>query len=138
MPRLKILDSGRIMCEIYIKPYNTSLMKAVEFKIDTGADFSTISKDALYRLGYTSDWIDKNKKPSNRPISVASGEEIESYYIKLPIINIYGVEGVDYPFGILMDKKSELPKPSCRGCRYTEAKKLDYRLLLGNDILSCF
>jgi hypothetical protein len=113
-------------------------MQSTEFKIDTGADFSTISKDVLYELGYDINWINRNKKQSERPISVASGEQIESYYIELPIINIYGVEGKNYPFGILMDKISEQPKPSCKGCKYTEAKRLDYRLLVGNDILSCF
>jgi len=126
------------MCDVYIKQYESPLMQATEFKIDTGADFSTISKDALFKLGYTADWIDDNKKLSKKPISVASGEEIESYYINIPVINIYGIEGRNYPFGILMDKMSVHPKPSCKGCIYTVAKKLDYRLLLGNDILSCF
>jgi len=138
MHKIRIPDSGRIICEVYIKRYDSPLMQAIEFKIDTGADFSTVSKDTLLRLGYTTDWIDKNKKISKQPISVASGEEIESYYINLPKINIYGIEGTDYPFGILMDKSSEYPKPSCKGCKYTEAKKFDYRMLLGNDILSCF
>jgi len=138
MPKIAIPDSGRIVCRVQIKPFDSFLLEPVEFKIDTGADFSTISKSALLELGFTESWIEANKKPMKTSTTVASGEEIISYYIKLPIINIYGIEGTDYPFGILMDKEESLPKPTCRGCEFTKHKKLDYRTLLGNDILSCF
>lgn len=57
---------------------------------------------------------------------------------EIPVINIYGVRGRNYPLNILKDKEEELPKPTCKDCEYTKPKKLDYRLLLGNDILSCF
>ena len=70
--------------------------------------------------------------------TTATGEEVESYYIHIPFISIYGARGKDYPFAILLNKNEELPKPECKGCKHTEAKKFDYRLLLGNDILSCF
>jgi len=138
MVKIAISKFGRIGCEVRIKPYNSYLMRNVTFKLDTGADFSTISKSALHNLGYTEEWIEKNKMPVESSTTVASGEEITSYYVKLPLINIYGIEGTDYPFGILMDKEEYLPKPTCEGCEFTEAKKLDYRPLLGNDILSCF
>ena len=138
MIELKIPDSGRMLCEINIKRCDSPLMQAFEFKVDTGADFSTISKETLYKLGYNAEWIHKNKKLSEKPTSVASGEEVESYYICLPVVNIYGLEGKNYPFGILMDKEKILPKPTCDNCEHTKARKLDYRLLLGNDILSCF
>jgi len=138
MPKLEIPETGRIVCDVQIKPYNTSLMEPVDFKIDTGADFSTISKSKLFALGYTKDWIEKNKQPMESSTTVASGEEVITYFVKLPVINIYGIEGTDYPFGILMDKEEVLPKTTCEGCEFTESKKLDYRSLLGNDILSCF
>ena len=138
MTKIKIPESGRIECEVHIKPYDSHLMRAVRFKIDTGADFSTISKSTLNMLGYSTQWIETNKKPSESSTTVASGEEIMSYYVRLPLVNIYGVEGTDYPFDILMDKEEYLPKPTCKGCEFTKQKKLDYRPLLGNDILSCF
>lgn len=138
MVKIAIPESGRVECRVHIKPYDSHLMRAVRFKIDTGADFSTISKSALHRLGYSSQWIEANKNPAVSSTTVASGEEIASYYVRLPLINIYGVEGTDYPFGILMDKEEILPKPTCKGCEFTTPKKLDYRPLLGNDILSCF
>ena len=138
MPKLAIPESGRIECRVSIKPYDSLLMKDIKFKVDTGADFSTISKSALRDLGFSDDWIEENKEPVATSTTVASGEEVVSYNIRLPLINIYGIEGTDYPFGILMDKEVYLPKPTCKGCGFTEAKKLDYRPLLGNDILSCF
>jgi len=138
MTKINIPESGRIECEVHIKPYDSHLMRAVMFKIDTGADFSTISRSALNILGYSTQWIEANKKPTVSSTTVASGEEIKSYYIRLPLVNIYGVEGTDYPFGILMDKEEYLPKPTCKDCEFTKQKKLDYRPLLGNDILSCF
>ena len=136
--KLNILDSGRIECEVSIKPYNSPILEVYRFKIDTGADFSTVSKAVLHKLGYTDDWINTNKKLSKGSTSVATGEEIESYYVNLPFISIYGVRGVNYPMSILLDKEEELPKPTCEGCEYTKSRKLDYRCLLGNDILSCF
>ena len=138
MPELEIPKDDRIVCFVKIRPYNSPIMNSYEFKIDTGADFSTISKSALYDLGFTDEWIEKNKKPSKGSTSVATGENVESYDIHLPYINIYGAKGFNYPFGILLDKKEDLPKPTCTGCKHTVAKKLDYRLLLGKDILSCF
>jgi len=138
MPKLFIPASGRIVCNVKIRPYNSPILRNFEFKIDTGADISTISKDTLYSLGYTEKWITTNKMPTKGSTTVASGEVIESFYVELPLINIYGIRGVNYPLHILMDKEKDLPKPTCSGCKYIEPKKLDYRLLLGNDILSCF
>lgn len=138
LEKIKMPDSGRIICRVLIRPFDSPIMMRFLYKIDTGADFSTISKDALCELGYTSEWIATNKKPSKGTISVATGEEVESFYVEIPLINIYGVRGRNYPLNILMDKEEELPKPTCEGCKYTKPKKLDYRLLLGKDILSCF
>ena len=138
MPKLRILESGRIVCNVKIRPYDSPILRVVEFKIDTGADFSTISKETLHALGYTPYWIDVNKKLMKGTTSVATGEEVKTYNVCLPFISIYGAKGMDYPFAILLDKEKEIPKPTCDGCKYTEAKKFDYRLLLGNDILSCF
>ena len=138
MPKLLIPDSGRISCFVKIKPYDSPILRAFKFKIDTGADFSTISKSTLYELGYTDYWISTNKKLQEGYTSVATGEKVDTYNVYLPFVNIYGAKGIDYPFGILLDKDEVLPKPTCTGCMHTEAKKLDYRLLLGKDILSCF
>jgi len=138
MPKLDIPEDDRIVCSVKIKPYNTSIVKSYDFKIDTGADFSSISKETLYDLGYSDEWINTNKKLAEGITTTASGEKVESYYVFLPFINVYGAKGINYPFGILLDKKEDLPKPTCTGCKYTTARKLDYRLLLGKDILSCF
>ena len=137
MIKLEIDNSGRTYCEVYIKPHNSLIMKCVFFKIDTGADFSTISKSVLSDFGYSEGWIEANKIASKFGISTASGEVVASFYVPLNI-NIYGIESVGHPFGIILDEEISLPKQSCMGCKHVGIKKRDYRLLLGNDILSCF
>ena len=52
MIELEINEEGRTYCEVYIKAFDSQVMKPVFFKIDTGADFSTISKGVLNALGY--------------------------------------------------------------------------------------
>jgi len=138
MSKVNIPKSGRIVCTVYLRPYHSPILQDFDFKIDTGADFSTISKDTLYELGYTDSWINKNKTLMKGITTTATGEEVESYYIRIPFISVYGARGKDYPFAILLDRNEELPKPTCKGCKHIEAMKFDYRLLLGNDILSCF
>ena len=137
MIELEISKEGRAYCEVYIKPFDSQTMKPVFFKIDTGADYSTISKDVLHTLGYTNKWIDTHKVSTDNMTSTASGEAVASVYVPLSI-NVYGIEGVNYPFGVLLDEITPLPKQSCADCEHVGLKKRDYRLLLGNDLLSCF
>ena len=61
MVKIAIPDTGRIECIVQIKPYDAYLMEPIRFKIDTGADFSTISKSVLHELGYTEAWIELNR-----------------------------------------------------------------------------
>lgn len=93
---IKIPDSGRLVCTVKLKPFDSPILSVFEYKIDTGADFTTISKETLHRLNYTNKWIDENKKLSKGSTTVATGEEIESYYVEIPMISIYGVRGRNY------------------------------------------
>ena len=46
-------EHGRVYLPIYVKPLNDVTMRPVDFKVDTGADFTTISKARLQLLGYS-------------------------------------------------------------------------------------
>ena len=137
MIEIEITEEGRAYCEVYIKPFDSPTMRPVFFKVDTGADFSTISKGVLYALGYTDKWIYENMVSTDHMTSTASGEAVASVYVPL-VINMYGIEGIDFPFGVLLDEMVPLPKQSCACCEHVGLKKRDYRLLVGNDLLSCF
>jgi len=122
MERLSFSELGRVYCPINIKPLEGTVMLPVQFKIDTGADKTTISKANLSLLGYDMEWIKQNAvifKEEEKP-TTASGEKVNAGYVQLPLINILGYEGKSWPFQIIIDENQ------------------DFRNLLGRDLLTGF
>jgi hypothetical protein len=125
MDETKMIDfaeRGRVYIPINIKPSDDTTMRPVRFKVDTGADVSTISKLNLAVLGFDINWIKDNAvifKDEDKP-TTATGEKIDAGYIRLPLINILGYEGKLWPFQIIMDENQ------------------DFRNLLGRDLLTGF
>ena len=122
MTKIGFSEYGRVFVNIYVKPNDNITLFPVEFKVDTGADFTTISKISLIKLGYSKDWIDKNMvvhKDEDMP-TTASGDKINAGYIQLPLINILGYEGKQWPFQVILDDTK------------------DFRNLLGRDLLTGF
>ena len=122
MISFNLQKNGRVYVPINIKPRNKLVLSRVEFKVDTGADCSTISKSDLIELGYDMDWITQNVvifHEENRP-TTASGERVNAGYVKLPLINLLGYEGKQWPFQIIMNENQ------------------DFRNLLGRDLLTGF
>ena len=92
------------------------------FKVDTGADKTTVSKQDLMDLGYDMEWIKQNAviyEDEQKP-TTAAGDKINAGYIQLPLINILGYEGRNWVFQIIMDEDQ------------------DFRNLLGRDLLTGF
>ena len=54
MELIDFAEYRRVYLPVYIKPLEGSAMRSVDFKVDTGADSSTISKEKLYELGLMS------------------------------------------------------------------------------------
>jgi len=122
MTKIGFAEFGRVYIPVDIKPINDVTMLPVRFKVDTGADTSTISKPELWLLGYDMDWIQKNAtvfKDEDKP-TTASGDKIDAGYVQLPLINVLGYEGKYWPFQVIMDEKQ------------------DFRNLLGRDLLTGF
>jgi len=97
-------------------------MRPIDFKVDTGADYTTISKVALARIGYDMGWIKQNAvafEDKDKP-TTADGTKVNAGYIQLPLINILGYEGKQWPFQIIVDEDK------------------DFRNLLGRDLLTGF
>ena len=115
----KLSPNGRAICQVSFKDRYDIGMRSIAFKIDTGADVSTLSKSNLHTLGYDDEWIKANITATSQTISVASGVKANFCYVRLPLLNFYGYEAIDWPFAVLLGK-------------------LDYRPLLGLDLLGGF
>ena len=127
MDRFKFAELGRVYLRIAIKPFDSVTLSPVRFKVDTGADSSTISKNRLHQLGFTEEWILGNATEAGE-VSTAAGETYMKYVIQLPLINLLGYEGKEWPFAILLDTVDTAGKPV----------KQDFRNLLGRDLLTGF
>ena len=122
MLKFDFSEYGRVYIPINIKPLDNITLSDILFKVDTGADTTTISKESLADLGYDSTWIKQNAvvyKDEDKP-TTAAGEKINAGYVQLPLINILGYEGKNWVFQIIMDEKQ------------------DFRNLLGRDLLTGF
>ena len=100
MIKIPFVDFGRVYMRVDIKPLGKTILAPIEFKVDTGADLTTISKEDLVYLGYDIAWINNNAivfKDEEKP-TTASGDKINAGYVRLPIINILGYEGKEWPF----------------------------------------
>ena len=120
--KIDFSEFGRVYMQVYLKPQDDITLFPVRFKVDTGADTSTISKLDLLGLGYDLTWLRENAvifKDSEKP-ATAAGDKLDAGYIQLPLINILGYEGKNWPFQIILDEYQ------------------DFRNLLGRDLLAGF
>jgi len=88
------------MLYIDIKPKNSNTMKKVRYKVDSGANRTTISHKQLLELGFDEYWIKAgNLLIDNARPTVASGIPIDDCYeIVLPEIRIGDWVGYNWPF----------------------------------------
>ena len=122
MDKIELKKMGNAFVPINIKPISDTTMRPIDFKVDTGADVTTISKEDLRDFGYDLDWIVLNAvifDHADKP-TTASGEKVNAGYVKLPLLNILGYEAKNWPFLIVMDEDH------------------DFRNLLGRDLLVGF
>ena len=70
---------GFAYVRFFIKPNNAPTMKHLPYKVDTGANSTTISKKWLNELGYDDGWIKSGRQleGDERP-TVATGESIHA------------------------------------------------------------
>ena len=106
----------------FIRLNNNPKMLDFPYKVDTGANSTTINTETLYRLGYDNNWIKMGKEllGTERP-TVATGEPINNCYIvALPEIQIGGYVGFNWPFLVSLNDK------------------IQFRLLFGTDSMQFF
>jgi hypothetical protein len=82
---------GFAVVSVYIRPKNTSTMIHTDYKVDTGANCTTMGVQRLNDLGYDEGWIKSTGrllKEGERP-TLASGLPVDDCYeVTLPEINI--------------------------------------------------
>jgi len=108
--RIKLSNEGRAMVQMCMKPFDNLRLEKVQFKVDTGADLTTITKKELNVLGYTADWIKANTiKEEKRTISSAGGRNQHAYYVQIPISNLFGKDFKNWPFYIRIEDDRDFP-----------------------------
>ena len=99
MAEIKFDQLGFAIVPLYVKRKDTPIMSSEDFKVDSGANCTTISKDWLLELGYDEDWIKSGIRleGDERP-TVASGLPVEDCYrVVLPEIQIGEWVGYNWP-----------------------------------------
>jgi len=99
MAEIKFNDAGFAIFPLYVKMKSTPTMISQRYKVDTGANCTTISKDWLLELGYDDEWIKSGKllKGDARP-TVASGLPLDDCYeVILPEIRLGEWVGYNWP-----------------------------------------
>jgi hypothetical protein len=90
---------GFAILPVYIKPHDNTTMALVNYKVDTGANCTTIGFKRLYELGYDAEWIKTGNllEGDARP-TVASGLPVDDCYeVILPEIRIGDWVGYNWP-----------------------------------------
>ena len=113
---------GFAFVSLFVRPSDNPLMFELPYKVDTGANRTTINTEALRRLGYDDKWVRTGKQlaEAERP-TVATGGPIENcYIITLPEIQLGGYVGYNWPFLVSLNDN------------------IQFRLLLGTDSMQFF
>jgi hypothetical protein len=119
---VRLDKDGFALIDVYIKYENKPAMSPVHFKVDSGANCTTISRSALATLGYDDDWIKVGKRleGDERP-TVATGEAVDDcYLVILPEIHVGGCVGYNWPVRVSLNEK------------------VQFRLLFGTDSMRFF
>jgi hypothetical protein len=93
-----------------MKPFENTVLSRVLFKVDSGADLTTISKKELLLLGYSYEWIESNMIADlTRTLSRAGGKAEPAHYIQVQVFNLLGRDLVNWPLYIRKERHLDFP-----------------------------
>ena len=108
--RITLTTEGRAMIPFAMKPKNGIILEFVDFKLDTDADLTTISKKDLGILGYDVTWIKVNAvQDIKRTLSSAGGGKVPAYFVTIPVSNLFGKDFKQWPFYIRIEDDRDFP-----------------------------
>ena len=119
MAKATIRSNGFIYVPVHVKHRNLPNMLTRTYKVDTGANSTTISRTWLEALGYDAKWVLENGKPTF-PTSASGAPIKDCYRITLPEISIGDWIGGNWEFTVTLNAE------------------IDFRLLLGTDTMQFF
>ena len=98
-------DTGRKIVPVYLQLYNNQALTDIRFKLDSGADITTIRKVDLNKLGYSMEWIEKNKKKAdNIKVKMADNTERSGTYVEIPLMNFMEKDFHNFRIFIILEK----------------------------------
>ena len=106
MAEVRFDKFGFALVRVWIGKKSGFKKEQLLYKVDTGANVTTISRDWLNQLGYDDNWIKTGRLlvGDERP-SVATGEPVDNCYeVILPEIRIGIWTGPNWPFIVSLDK----------------------------------
>ena len=72
---------GFVIIPIYVRNKQTPIMARIDYKVDSGANRTTISRNWLMQLGYDENWIKSGKRlEGNARPTLASGLPLDDCY----------------------------------------------------------
>ncbi len=108
--KFSLSDEGRSFLQMYVKPFEKNSLSRVQFKVDTGADLTTINKRELILLGYTYEWIESHIiADSLHTLSSAGGRAEPAYYIQMDVLNLLSLELLKWPLYIKKERNKDFP-----------------------------
>jgi hypothetical protein len=113
-------QNGFAFLPVYIKHKDSVETPANRFKVDSGANRNTLSRECLSKHGYDDEWIKAGRLlvGDERP-TLATGVAVEDCYeVVLPAIAVGGFTGYNWPFIVSIS--------------------VEFRLLLGTDTMRMF
>ena len=119
MMQFNFSEFSRVYIPINFKPFDSQTMKPYRFKVDTGADSTVMSKEYLYSLGYSYNWLIENMIIRG-DVELANKTTVEAGILQFPVLNILGYECKNWPIMIVVEDGK------------------DFRNLLGRDLLAGF
>ena len=107
MAEVKFSAFGFAYLDVGFRPRRSQTMKSIRYKVDSGANCTTIGHDQLSLLGFDSEWIKSGKVlvGDERP-TLASGEPIDSCYM------VVGVRGTVLLTRCLPCGATRIPHPA--------------------------
>jgi hypothetical protein len=122
MAEIQLNEHGFAVLRVWVQHRDSSVMSYLPYKVDTGANRTTINQKQLHLLGYNDDWIRGGYKLTGleRP-EVATGKRIDNCYrVVLPEIRVGVWRGINWPFLVSLDDQ------------------VQFRLLFGTDSMQFF
>ena len=101
-------NTGRKIVPVFLLPIRKLTTERVLFKLDSGADLTFMDKTDLFKLKYSMEWINKNKKENESiKIRTADGTLHNGTYIQVPLMTFMDKDFHNFKIYIIPDENED-------------------------------